>query len=90
MKNLRQSITFWDYIVRFCPAILSTSLSSLNLCSFHLSFGIFHDIVNSFSIYSSTLQYERFLVMNFINKLVRNLLTLSLVVSKFTKYWANA
>ena len=85
MKNLRQFIIFQDCIVKRYPTTLSISLLSSNLYSVYLSSGILHNIVNSFSIPLSTLEYERFLVIGFINKLVRNLLILRLVVSEFAK-----
>ena len=80
MKNLRQFITFWDHIVRFCLTILSTPLSSSNFCLVHLLSRISHGVANNFSIHSFTLQYESFLVIGFINRLDRNLSTLYLVV----------
>ncbi len=85
MKNLRQSITFRDYMFRLCGAILSIPFSSSNLCSVHLSSGILHDMAESFSIHLFALQYESFLVMDFIHGLDRNLSTLRLVVSDSTK-----
>ena len=85
MKNLRQSLTFWDYMIRLCLAILLTPLSCSNLCLIHLLSGIPHGIADNFSIHLSTLQYESFLVIDFINKLDRNLSTLRLVVSDFAK-----
>ena len=72
-------------MVRLCPAILSISLLNLNLCSVHLSSGIPHDMADHFSIHSFALQYERFLVIEFINRLVKNLSTLHLVVSESAK-----
>ena len=48
MKNFRQSITFWDCIVKLQIAILSTLLLSLNLCLVHLLSDNPHSIVDSF------------------------------------------
>ena len=72
-------------MVRFCSAILSILLFNSNIYSNHLLFGILHSIFNSFSIHLSVLQYKSFLVIGFINRLVRNLSTLRLVVSDFAK-----
>ena len=85
MKNLRQSIIFWDYLVKLCPATLFISISSSNLCSVHLLSDISHSIADNFSIHSSTLQYDSFLVMGFINELKRNLSILHFVVSNSAK-----
>ena len=76
-------------MVRFGPTIFSTPLSHSNLCSVYLSSGIPHSILDSFSIHSSVLQFESFLVMGFINELVRNLSILRLVVFDSIKQWAN-
>ena len=85
MKNLKQSITFWDCMIRLCPVTLSIPIWNSNLCSVHLSSDIPHNIVDNFSIYSSELQYEKFLVMSFINRLERNLPILRFVVSNSAK-----
>ena len=85
MKNLKQLITFRDCMIKLCFITLSKPLLSLNLCLVHLSSGIPYDMADNFSIYLSTLQYERFLVIGFNNKLVKNLSTLHLVVSESGK-----
>ncbi len=85
MKNLRQSITFCDFIVKLYLIILSIPLSSSNLYLVYLSLSIPHSMVDSFSIYSFTFWYESFLVISFINELDRNLLTLRLVVFNSAK-----
>lgn len=69
---------------------LSISLLSSNLCLVHLLFDIPYGMADNFSIHSSTLQYEKFLVIGFIKKLIKNLSILRLIVSKSAKWWANA
>ena len=85
MKNFKQFITFWDYIIRLCLSILSILFLSLNLCLVYLSSDIPYSIVDNFFIYLFVLKYERFLVIGFINELVKNLSTLRLIVSKSAK-----
>ena len=85
MKILRQSIKFWDCMVRFCPAIFSASFSNSNSCSVYLLLGIFYSTLASFFIYLSMLQYKSFLGIGFINRLVRNLPILYLIVSDSAK-----
>ena len=85
MKNLRQSIIFCDYIVRFYSSNLSTLFFCLNLCLAYIFFDILNNITDNLSIYSSLLQYKNFLVIDFINKLEKNLLIISLVISDFVK-----
>ena len=81
MKNLRPSITFCDCIVKLCLATLSTLLSSWNLDFVYLSSDILYSIIDTFSIYLSMLQYDKFLIMSFINGLEINLLILGFIVS---------
>ena len=85
MKNLRQSITFRDYMVKLCLSTLSTLLSSSNLYSVYLSFGISYGIADNFSIHSFALYNNNFLMMGFINGLEKNLSTLYFVVSDSAK-----
>ena len=85
MKNFRQSIIFGDYMVRFCPTTLFTQISSSNSCSVYLSSGISHNLVHNFSIYSSLLQYNNFFVIEFINRLKRDLLKLRFLVPNSAK-----
>ena len=85
MKNLRQSITLWDYMVMLYLMTLSTPLLSSNLCSVHLSSGIPYNMIGNFSIHSSKLHNKKFLIIGFINELIRNLSTLCLIVSEFAK-----
>ncbi len=85
MKNLRQSITCPDLMVRLCPVIFSIPFSSSNLCSVPLLSAIPHGMTDSFSIHSSMFQYESFLVIGFINGLDRSLSTLRLIVFDFAK-----
>ena len=66
-------------MVRLCFTILSLPLSSSNLYFVYLLSGISYGIANSFSIYSSVLQYKNFLVISFINRLDRNVSTLYLI-----------
>lgn len=72
-------------MIRFCLAILSTPLSTSNLCSVYLLSNVSYGMVGSFFIHLSVLQYEIFLVIGFINKLDRNLLILYFVVFDSTK-----
>ena len=85
MKNLRQSITFWDYKVTLYLAIFLIPFSGSNLCLVHLLSDIFYGMVDNFSIYSFMLQYRSFLVMSFVIALDRNLSILRLVISDSTK-----
>ena len=85
MKNLRQSIKFRDCMVKFCFATLSTFFSSLNLDSVYLSSGILYGMTDNLSIHSYLLLFQRFLVNGFINRLVKNLLILYLIVFQFAK-----
>lgn len=77
---------YWDYIVKLCLAILSISILSSNLFSVYLLSNILYSIADNFSIYLFALQYERFLIMNFIKKLIRNLSILYLIVFEFAKW----
>lgn len=85
MINLREYIRFWDYMIRLYFVTLSTSFSSSNLYLVYLLSDILYSIVDSFFIYLSILQYKTSLVMNLINRLMRNLLILHLVVSESAK-----
>ena len=67
------------------PSILSILFLSLNLCLIHLSFSIPYDIADNFSIHLFILYYKKFLVISFINKLIKNISILRLIVSKFAK-----
>ena len=76
-------------MVRFYFTTLSIPISSSNLCLVYLLSNIPHGMTDSFSIHLFILQYKSFLVINFITKLNRNLLTLRLVVFDFAKELAN-
>lgn len=84
-KNPRQSITFQDYMIKLFPTTLTIPLSSSKLCLVHLSSSIFHGMIDSFFIHSSLLQYERFLVIDFISGLVKNLSILYLIIFESAK-----
>ena len=90
MKNLRQSIIFQDCMIRLCLATLSIPFLYLNLYSIYLLFGISHVLAGNFFIHSFAFCYKMFLVINFINRLIRNLSTLRFVIFEFANQWANA
>lgn len=67
----------------FCLIVLSILFSHLTLYLIYLSFNIFYDITNNFYIYLFILQYKNFLIMSFINRLVKNLSILYLIIFDF-------
>lgn len=73
MKNIKQSIIFQDCIIKFCSTRNSILILGSNFCLVYLLFGTPYGLGNNFFIYLSTLQDVRFLVIGFINGLMRNL-----------------
>lgn len=64
----------------FYPEIPKTLLLISNLCLFDLFFRIPQFIFNSFCIYLSEFLLNKFLIKGAINRLIKNLFKLSLVV----------
>lgn len=67
----------------FCLNVLLILFSNLTLYLIYLLFNIFYDITNNFCIYLFILQYKNFLIMSFINRLVKNLSILYLIIFNF-------
>lgn len=73
MKNIKQSIIFQDCMIKFYFTRNSILILGSNFCLVYLLFGTPYSIGNNFFIYLLTLQDVRFLVIGFINELMRNL-----------------